>query len=287
MVLDDRRRGTVKKKTIPKARPILDTPREPARIIEPAPAISHTEPKEEEIMPEPVASTDPIEQLVQTIHAKIRDTNASEIVGRLIFEKVFASDTDVLNPWQLYTKKGKKTYNQKYSNYEESWNSLVDKLSYMDTDQLRKWYRIEACKELEKEIRQTAKTQGIEVVATFDWTQKRIDEILQKGKGKHAIAKKIMNWLEIKEMIQSDKKKTAKTSTPLERLEKKIANIGKLVNDPFLWKKLINNTKTFDGLNQKKVAEMLEALTKAALKLTKLAKGAETAVMLKDELAEK
>lgn len=278
---------TVTKKPSRKVRAILKTSRdEPARIIEPAPSITHTEPKEEETMPESVASTDPIDELVQTIHAKIRETNASEIVGKLIFEKVFASDTDVLNPWQLYTKKGKKTYDKKYSKYEESWNFLVDKLSYMDIDQLRTWYRIQACKELEKELRAKAKEQNIEVVATFEWTEKRIEEALSGGKGKEWISTKIIDWLELKELSQPDKKPKSKPVSPLEKLEKKIVKIENVVNDSFLWKRLFN-PKTFEAMSQKKTAEMIETLSKAVATLSGLAKGAENAVMLRDQLAKK
>lgn len=261
----------------PKLKPIpkSDPPPTPIIIIEEEPTMTDQKP--------PV---DPIDNLVETIHTKIREPNAQEIVGRLIFEQIFSKDTEVLNPWQLYTNTGKKTYNSKYANYDKLWNSIVDKLSYMDIDQLRRWYRIEACKEVETELRQEAKSKGEDVVATFDWNQKRIDEILKGSKGKNWIRTKIINWLDLKDVLKSGKKTKSTSVSPLEKLEKKIVGIEKVVNDSFLWKRLVN-PKTFDGMPKKKTDEMIDILTKAADRLSGLAKGAENAVMLRNQLAEK
>lgn len=233
-------------------------------------------------------AVDPIDELTQKIHSHALDENSSEIIGALIFEKVFESDTDVLNPWQLYTKPKKKTFDAKYVRYEKTWNGLVTNLKFMDSELLRKWYPIEAIKKLEQEIRQQAADNDppIEVVTTLDWTEKRISEALKKGKGKKHIAIQIKTWLDLKQLIDKDKKKLPSSISPIERIQKKIAGLQKIVGDDFLWKRL-TNSKTYDGMAHKEITALVEQLRDAASRLDALAKGMENAVALKKQLSGK
>lgn len=239
-------------------------------------------------MTERNTAVDPIDELTQKIHSHALDDDASEVIGTLIFQDVFESDTDVLNPWQLYTKPKKKTYNEKYVRYEKTWNALVANLKFMDSELLRKWYRIEAIKKLEQEIRQQAADNDppIEVVTTLDWTEKRISEALKKGKGKKHITVQIKTWLDLKQLIDKDKKKQSSSISPVERVQKKISGIQKSVGDDFLWKRL-TNSRTYDGMASKDIAALVEQLRDAASRLDGLAKGMENAVALKKQLSNK